>query len=143
MRQDLVIHRRPGDERHNPHRAGAVRAHQRVDLEELPPHVDSTSEWVTFHPLATASSGDPLPGTTASRAHFLVTPMPRPDVLEKLVSLCKRRGFIFQSSEIYGGTGSVWDYGPLGVELKKNVKDAWWHSMVRSRDDVEGWTQPS
>ena len=61
-----------------------------------------------------------------------------PDVLERLVSLCKRRGFIFQSSEIYGGTGSVWDYGPLGVELKKNVKDRWWHSMVRTRDDIEG-----
>jgi glycyl-tRNA synthetase len=61
-----------------------------------------------------------------------------PDVLERLVSLCKRRGFIFQSSEIYGGTGSVWDYGPLGVELKKNVKDSWWHAMVRTRDDVEG-----
>ena len=64
--------------------------------------------------------------------------MSRPDVIEKLVSLCKRRGFIFQSSEIYGGTGSVWDYGPLGVELKKNIKDAWWHAMVRSRDDIEG-----
>src|SRR3978361_895267 len=62
----------------------------------------------------------------------------QPDVLEKLVSLCKRRGFIFQSSEIYGGTGSVWDYGPLGVELKKNLKDAWWKAMVRMRDDVEG-----
>src|SRR6478735_5929613 len=62
----------------------------------------------------------------------------QPDVLEKLVSLCKRRGFIFQSSEIYGGTGSVWDYGPLGVELKKNLKDRWWHSMVRARDDIEG-----
>ena len=61
-----------------------------------------------------------------------------PDVMEKLVSLCKRRGFIFQSSEIYGGAGSVWDYGPLGVELKKNIKDRWWHSMVRSRDDIEG-----
>ena len=61
-----------------------------------------------------------------------------PDVMDKLVSLCKRRGFIFQSSEIYGGTGSVWDYGPLGVELKKNVKDRWWNSMVRSRDDIEG-----
>ena len=61
-----------------------------------------------------------------------------PDVFEKLVSLCKRRGFIFQSSEIYGGTGSVWDYGPLGVELKKNIKDRWWHAMVRSRDDIEG-----
>src|SRR3954463_16643156 len=61
-----------------------------------------------------------------------------PDVMEKLVSLAKRRGFIFQSSEIYGGTGSVWDYGPLGVELKKNLKDRWWHAMVRSRDDIEG-----
>src|SRR5215204_4217858 len=64
--------------------------------------------------------------------------MSLPDVMDKLVSLCKRRGFIFQSSEIYGGTGSVWDYGPLGVELKKNLKDAWWKSMVRMRDDVEG-----
>jgi glycyl-tRNA synthetase len=64
--------------------------------------------------------------------------MPFPDVMDKLVSLAKRRGYIFQSSEIYGGTGSVWDYGPLGVELKKNIKDRWWHAMVRSRDDVEG-----
>jgi glycyl-tRNA synthetase len=62
----------------------------------------------------------------------------RPDVLESLVSLAKRRGFIFQSSEIYGGTGSVWDYGPLGVELKNNVKARWWNAMVRERDDVEG-----
>ena len=61
-----------------------------------------------------------------------------PDVMDKLVSLCKRRGFIFQSSEIYGGTGSVWDYGPLGVELKRNLKELWWTSMVRLRDDVEG-----
>ncbi len=60
------------------------------------------------------------------------------DVMEKLVSLCKRRGYVFQSSEIYGGTGSVWDYGPLGVELKRNVKDAWWKAMVHERDDVEG-----
>src|SRR5450759_3488282 len=61
-----------------------------------------------------------------------------PDVMEKLVSLAKRRGFIFQSSEIYGGTGSVWDYGPLGVELKRNLKDRWWHAMVRVRNDIEG-----
>ncbi len=54
------------------------------------------------------------------------------------MSLCKRRGFIFQSSEIYGGAGSVWDYGPLGVELKRNLKDRWWHAMVRARDDIEG-----
>ncbi len=60
------------------------------------------------------------------------------DVMEKLVALCKRRGFIFQSSEIYGGLKSCWDYGPLGVELKRNVKDAWWKSMVRSRRDVVG-----
>ncbi|MCI0456711.1 MAG: glycine--tRNA ligase [Gemmataceae bacterium] len=59
-------------------------------------------------------------------------------LMDKLVSLCKRRGFVFQSSEIYGGLGSVWDYGPLGVELKKNVKDRWWRSMVHARDDIEG-----
>jgi glycyl-tRNA synthetase len=59
------------------------------------------------------------------------------NLMEKLVSLAKRRGFIFQSSEIYGGLGSVWDYGPLGVELKRNVKEQWWRAMVR-REDVEG-----
>jgi len=52
--------------------------------------------------------------------------------MEKLVSLCRRRGFIFQSSEIYGGINGFWDYGPLGVELKKNIKDAWWQDMVRN-----------
>jgi glycyl-tRNA synthetase len=62
----------------------------------------------------------------------------QPDVMEKLVSLSKRRGFIFQSSEIYGGTGSVWDYGPLGVELKRNLQERWWKAMVRSRSDIEG-----
>ena len=58
--------------------------------------------------------------------------------METLVSLCKRRGFVFQSSEIYGGLGSTWDYGPLGVELKRNIKEAWWRSMVWDRDDVVG-----
>jgi len=58
--------------------------------------------------------------------------------MEKLVSLAKRRGFVFQSSEIYGGLGSVWDYGPLGVELKKNIKQRWWRSMVHEREDIEG-----
>ncbi len=61
-----------------------------------------------------------------------------PELMDKLVSLAKRRGFVFQSSEIYGGTGSVWDYGPLGVELKRNIRDAWWRSMVHMRDDIEG-----
>jgi len=58
--------------------------------------------------------------------------------LDDIVSLCKRRGFIFQSSEIYGGLASCYDYGPLGVELKKNVRDAWWKNVVRMRDDVVG-----
>jgi glycyl-tRNA synthetase len=64
--------------------------------------------------------------------------MANPDVMDKIVSLTKRRGYIFQSSEIYGGTGSVWDYGPLGVELKRNVRERWWSSMVHQRDDIEG-----
>ena len=64
---------------------------------------------------------------------------PKENVLmEKLASLCKRRGFIFQSSEIYGGIQGFWDYGPLGAELKRNVKELWWSSMTRMRDDVVG-----
>ena len=58
--------------------------------------------------------------------------------MEKIVSLCKRRGFIFQSSEIYGGINGFWDYGPLGAELKRNVKELWWNTMTRQRDDVAG-----
>jgi len=58
--------------------------------------------------------------------------------MSKIVSLCKRRGFVFQSSEIYGGLQSCYDYGPLGVELKRNVKDAWWRYMVHSRENVVG-----
>jgi len=58
--------------------------------------------------------------------------------MEKLVSLCKRRGFIFPSSEIYGGLSACWDYGPLGIELKRNIRDAWWRSMVQERDDMVG-----
>ena len=59
-------------------------------------------------------------------------------LMEKIVSLCKRRGFIFQSSEIYGGINGFWDYGPLGAELRRNIRDRWWNDMVRSRDDVVG-----
>src|SRR5438067_1336433 len=58
--------------------------------------------------------------------------------MEKIVSLCKRRGFIFQSSEIYGGINGFWDYGPLGAELKRNVKELWWKSMTRLREDIVG-----
>ncbi|HVI81262.1 MAG TPA: glycine--tRNA ligase [Chthoniobacterales bacterium] len=63
---------------------------------------------------------------------------PESQRMEKIVSLCKRRGFIFQSSEIYGGLNGLWDYGPLGVELKRNLKNYWWRMMVHERDDVVG-----
>src|SRR5256714_13285717 len=58
--------------------------------------------------------------------------------MEKIVSLCKRRGLIFQSSEIYGGINGFWDYGPLGAELKRNIKDYWWRCMTQYRDEVVG-----
>src|SRR5690348_14992553 len=61
---------------------------------------------------------------------------PTSSKMEKIVALCKRRGFIFQSSEIYGGINGFWDYGPLGVELKRNVKEAWWKDMVTSHDEL-------
>src|SRR5947199_301645 len=62
--------------------------------------------------------------------------------MEKVVNLCKRRGFVFPGSEIYGGLGSGLDYGPLGVELKRNVKEAWWRAVVTGRDDVVGIYAP-
>jgi glycyl-tRNA synthetase len=68
-------------------------------------------------------------------------PMSQPKeipLMEKIVSLCKRRGFIFQSSEIYGGINGFWDYGPLGAELKRNLRDTWWRTMTREREDVVG-----
>ena len=61
-----------------------------------------------------------------------------PVTMDSLVSLCKRRGFVFQSSEIYGGTGSCYDYGPLGVELKQNIKRLLWRDFVQSREDMVG-----
>lgn len=66
--------------------------------------------------------------------------MAKPDLksIEKIVSLCKRRGFIFQSSEVYGGLGSTWDYGPLGVEMKRKIKNFWWQNIVTSRENVVG-----
>ena len=68
----------------------------------------------------------------------IVSKQTQDKVMDKIVSLAKRKGFIFQSSEIYGGINSCYDYGPLGIELKKNVKELWWKSMVYERDDVEG-----
>ena len=60
------------------------------------------------------------------------------DLMEKITSLAKRRGFIYPGSEIYGGLTGFWDYGPLGVELKNNIKKQWWQDMVYDRDDVVG-----
>ncbi|HZH98767.1 MAG TPA: glycine--tRNA ligase, partial [Fimbriimonadaceae bacterium] len=65
-------------------------------------------------------------------------PKTEPSRMEKIVSLCKRRGFIFQSSEIYGGLNGFWDYGPLGAELKRNLRETWWRAMTRDREDVVG-----
>lgn len=58
--------------------------------------------------------------------------------MEKIVSLCKRRGFVFQSSEIYGGQAGAWDYGPIGIELKKNIQNAWWKEMTQLHDNIVG-----
>ena len=63
---------------------------------------------------------------------------PPPSTVDHVVSLAKRRGFVYPCGEIYGGTRSAWDYGPLGVELKDNIKRQWWRSMVQMRDDVVG-----
>src|SRR5207237_3859964 len=75
-----------------------------------------------------------------SRARPLAFPvMPDvPDLMDKVVNLCKRRGFVFPSAEIYGGFRSTYDYGPLGVLMLRNVREAWWKSMVQLRDDVVG-----
>src|SRR5438105_8148004 len=68
---------------------------------------------------------------------LLFTSLSAPNI-ETIVSLAKRRGFVYPSSEIYGGLGSAWDYGPMGIELYNNVKQAWWRWMVYERDDIEG-----
>src|SRR6478736_4704076 len=65
-------------------------------------------------------------------------PSAEPEIMEKIVSLCKQRGFVFQSSEIYGGLKSCYDYGPLGTELKRNIMNEWWRSMVYERENVVG-----
>jgi len=75
---------------------------------------------------------------SAENAAEAVTKRANAVTMEKLVNLCKRRGLVFPTSDIYGGLGSTFDYGPLGVELKRNVKEAWWRDMVQSRGDVIG-----
>ena len=60
------------------------------------------------------------------------------ELMEKIVSLCKRRGFIYPGSAIYGGLANTWDFGPLGTELKNNIRDLWWQRFVKSRNDIYG-----
>src|SRR5258706_7159116 len=93
-------------------------------------------DWEAFLP-----GGQPSGLISGRNWRTLANPMAEPKEnlqMEKIVSLCKRRGFVFQSSEIYGGINGFWDYGPLGAELKRNVKELWWHAMTRQRDDVAG-----
>ena len=85
-------------------------------------------------PLASATTDAAAEGTTTP----LVKELPVNYNMEEIVSLCKRRGIIFPSSEIYNGYAGFYDYGPLGCELKKNVKDTWWKFFVTSREDVVG-----
>src|SRR2546426_3467026 len=79
---------------------------------------------------------DVTPAAAASDRERRIHPMT--DLMEAVTSLAKRRGIAFQSSEIYGGLRSSWDYGPLGVEIRRNIRNAWWRSMVQLRDEVVG-----
>src|SRR5258705_2169483 len=82
---------------------------------------------------------DPVTAHPAASTHAADADVaPAVAELETIVSLSKRRGFVFPSSEIYGGINAVWDYGPPGVELKKNAKRAWWRAMVQEREDIVG-----
>src|SRR4029079_11645634 len=75
-------------------------------------------------------------GTPSARSSTVAKPPP--SAVDQVVSLAKRRGFVYPCGEIYGGTRSAWDYGPLGVELKENIKRQWWRSLVQSREDIVG-----
>src|SRR5712691_1771146 len=86
--------------------------------------------------LTPAGSPDHSPLTTHHSPLTTHHSLPMDTTMDKVVALCKRRGFIFQSSEIYGGLNGFWDYGPLGVELKRNVKESWWRDMVSGHDDL-------
>src|SRR5512141_1191697 len=79
-------------------------------------------------------------GTPSARSVTMAKPPA--SAIDNVVSLAKRRGFVFPCGEIYGGTRSAWDYGPLGVELKDNIKRQWWKSIVQQRDDVVGGLGP-
>jgi hypothetical protein len=95
----------------------------------------STRSTVVPRVLSTHMSTSSVEGEVTKEAE--VTATKQPD-MEEIVSLCKRRGIIFPSSEIYNGYAGFFDYGPVGAELKKNIKDAWWKTFVTQREDIVG-----
>src|SRR4051795_9890604 len=105
--------------------------HPRDRRRAVEPPGRATTVWGS--PADRQPDGAPVPSDTPAPARTA-----DPGRLEKVVNLCKRRGIVFPSGEIYGGTRSAWDYGPLGVELKDNIKKQWWRTVVQSRDDVVG-----
>ena len=123
-----VFAQAPGPETHEVEQLGirAVEHHVERRLRSTALALDSGS------PLARGNRGPP------TSLACLWQPVGDPKLMERVVNLAKRRGLVFPSSEIYGGFRSTWDYGPLGVLLKRNVKDAWWRSMVQLRDDIVG-----
>ena len=84
------------------------------------------------------SESTPSQSAAPSPSQTVSIPLNDHERMEKIVALTKRRGFIFQSSELYGGINGAWDYGPVGTLLKRNVKDAWWRAMVQDREDIVG-----
>src|SRR3989440_7938071 len=95
------------------------------------------TEFFVAHPCRSYPPSLDIISALTKTGRLMAEPKENP-LMEKIVSLCKRKGLIFQSSEIYGGLNGFWDYGPLGAELKRNIKDSWWRSMTLLREDVAG-----
>ena len=123
----------------NPPPDDVLREVERLGVAALEHHSErrlrSAGAALSWHAVAPRRFESDREGVPSTIGTFL---MAKPDLMERVVNLCKRRGFVFPSSEIYGGFRSTWDYGPLGVLMKRNVKDAWWRSMVQLRDDIVG-----
>src|SRR5437762_9169488 len=112
---------------------GRVSSHARIRAQRpaMPRSAPTTGARMTSPTVSNSADRMPEPANAGD-------PGPSVGDLETIVSLAKRRGFVFPSSEIYGGINAVWDYGPLGVELKSNVKRAWWRAMLQEREDIVG-----
>ena len=120
----------PGPATHEVERLGVAALEHHSNAGCAAPRCSEPADRHAATTVRDASNG--LPATHRSSV------MAKPDLMDRVVNLAKRRGLVFPSSEIYGGFRSTWDYGPLGVLLKRNVKDAWWRAMVQLRDDIVG-----